>query len=109
MYGGVHILGIARHINPAYMKILANQTRQAGQRVWQNKVWGDAANRYHFTLVQQRYPGPEYKVEIDRYFKNPIAARYPDVTVLSNGKPIHCSEVKTGSAPVNPRQARVDS
>jgi curved DNA-binding protein CbpA len=109
VYGGVHILGIARHINPAQMNILANQTRQAGQRLWQNKVWGDAANRYHATLVQQRFPRPEYELKIDRFFKNPIAPRYPDVTVYSNGKPVHCSEVKTGGAPVNPRQARVDS
>lgn len=110
VYGGVHILGIARHISPAQMQILARQTTQAGQRLWQNKVWGDAANRYHATLVQQRYPVPEYKVEIDRYFKNPIAARYPDVTAfVQDGKPIYCAEVKTGNAPVNPRQARVDS
>lgn len=26
-----------------------------------------------------------------------------------NGKPIHCSEVKTGFAPINPRQAGADS
>ena len=110
VYGGVQILGIARHINPAYMKILANQTRQAGQRLWQNKVWGDAANRYHASLVQQRFPGPEYQVEIDRYFKNPVASRYPDVTAFANeGRPVYCAEVKTGNAPVNPRQARVDT
>ncbi|WP_218813548.1 DnaJ domain-containing protein [Rickettsiella endosymbiont of Dermanyssus gallinae] len=109
VYGGVHILGIARQISPAQMQILARQTTQAGQRLWQNKVWGDAANRYHSTLMRQQFPDSKYEIRIDRYFKNPVAARYPDVTVLLNGKPIHCSEVKTGSAPINPRQAGADS
>lgn len=109
VYGGVHILGIARRIDPEQMRVLARQTTQAGQRLWRNKVWGDAANRYHASLVEQKYPPPQYEVKIDEFFRNPIGRRYPDVTVLSKEGVKRYYEVKTGNAPVNRRQAKVDS
>lgn len=109
VYGGVHILGIARHICPHQMQILARQTRLAGQRLWRNKVWGDAANRYHATLVEQRFSDPQYVVRIDQpTFKTPYGLRRWDVTVFEGKKLIHASEIKTGNAPVQSRQAKAD-
>lgn len=109
IYGGVQILGIARHINPAHMKILANQTRQAGQRLWQNKVWGDAANHYHATLVRQQFSDPKYDVRVDNpTFSTAHGRRRWDVNVLEENRLVHASEVKTGNSLYNARQQRID-
>ena len=95
VYGGVQILGIARHINPAYMKVLANQTRQAGQCIWQNKVWGDAARDYHVSLLKQQYPGSEVKPEF--HMRTPRGARYLDAALVSGTELQKGYEVKTGN------------
>ncbi len=109
VYGGVHILGIARHISPAQMQILARQTTQAGQRLWQNKVWGDAANRYHATLVRQQYPDPKYDVRVDKpTFSTAHGRRRWDVNVLEENRLAHASEVKTGNSLYTSRQQRID-
>lgn len=95
VYGGVQILGIARHINPDYMKVLANQTRQAGQRVWQNKVWGDAARDYHVSLLKQQYPGSQVQPEF--HMRTPLGARYLDAAIVSGTELQKGYEVKTGN------------
>lgn len=89
------------------MQILARQTRAGTQVLWRNKVWGDAANRYHATLVRQQFPDPKYEIKIDQYFKNPIRKRFHDVAVSLNGEPKQCYEVKTGNSR-DSTQERVD-
>ena len=109
VYGGVHILGIARHISPAQMQILARQTTQAGQRLWQNKVWGDAANRYHATLVQQQLSNPNMTVKPEHYVSTGHGARFLDVAVLSGKTLQQGYEVKTGNSPYTHAQQMKDN
>lgn len=108
VYGGVHILGIARHISPAQMQVLARQTTQAGQRIWQNKVWGDAANRYHTTLVQQQLSNPNMTVKPEHHVSTAHGARFVDVAVLSGKILQQGYEVKTGNSPYTRAQQTKD-
>jgi len=75
------------------MKVLARQTTQAGQRVWRNKVWGDAARDYHISLLKQQYPGSEVKSEF--HMRTPRGARFLDGAVISDRKFEKGYEVKT--------------
>lgn len=109
VYGGVHILGIARHISPAQMQVLARQTTQAGQRIWQNKVWGDAANRYHATLVQQQLSNPNMTVKPEHHVSTAHGARFLDVAVLSGKTLQQGYEVKTGNSPYTNAQQTKDN